>query len=116
MGEWWPYPMAGYRGNPLTTYFVSRHSGAIEWAKAEGLPVDAFVAHLDVSYIEPGDTVIGSLPVNLAAEVCKAGAHYWHMALSVEPEQRGQELSAQAMRDAGLCLRAYRIEEESTAP
>jgi putative CRISPR-associated protein (TIGR02620 family) len=54
----------------MTTYFVTRHPGAIEWAARQGLKVDRLLDHLDVAIIQPGDTVIGILPVNLAAEVC----------------------------------------------
>lgn len=94
----------------MTTYFVSRHSGAIAWAKAEALPIDAFVAHLDVACIEPGDTVIGSLPVNLAAQVCARGAAYWHLSLELHAELRGKELSADDMERLGANLQRYRVE------
>lgn len=101
----------------MTTYFVSRHAGAIEWARAEGLPIDVFLAHLDGARVAPGDTVIGSLPVHLAAQVCQAGACYRHLTLTVRPEQRGQELSLQDLRDAGLCLQGYRVQPaESSVP
>lgn len=31
----------------MTTFFVSRHSGAVEWAARQGIRVDKLVAHLD---------------------------------------------------------------------
>jgi CRISPR-associated protein Csx16 len=40
------------------TYFISRHPGAVAWARAQGLRVDHWVTHLDVSHIQPGDTVL----------------------------------------------------------
>ncbi|MDR3352276.1 MAG: CRISPR-associated protein Csx16, partial [Zoogloeaceae bacterium] len=49
----------------MTTYFVSRHPGALEWMRKNRIPFDDHVAHLDIERIHPGDTVIGSLPVNL---------------------------------------------------
>ena len=81
----------------MTTYFVSRHPGAIEWASQQNFQVDALVAHLDPAQVQPGDTIIGSLPVHLAAQVCSRGAAYWHLSLALPAELRGRELSADDM-------------------
>ncbi|PJC04222.1 MAG: CRISPR-associated protein Csx16, partial [Gallionellales bacterium CG_4_9_14_0_8_um_filter_55_61] len=58
----------------MTVWFVSRHPGAVDWAKTQGIAVDRWVAHLVLSEIEACDTVIGTLPVQLAAQVCAKGA------------------------------------------
>ena len=58
----------------MTTFFITRHPGAIEWATRHGLQVDCHLAHLDPERIAPGDTVIGILPVNLVARVCERWA------------------------------------------
>jgi CRISPR-associated protein Csx16 len=97
----------------VTTWFVSRHAGAVEWAREQGVVVDRLVAHLDPAQTQPGDTVIGTLPVNLAAEVCARGARYLHLALELPPGARGQELSADDLRRFGARLQAYRIEPET---
>ncbi len=68
----------------MTTYFITRHSGAIDWARQQGIVVDHQLAHLDIDMIDSGDTVIGSLPVNLVAEVCEKGFLY----PSVPPDSR----------------------------
>ncbi len=78
----------------MTTFFVSRHPGAIEWAKRQKLNVTQFEPHLDTAQVQAGDTVIGSLPVNLAAQVCAKGAAYWHVNVSLPAALRGKELSA----------------------
>lgn len=44
----------------MTTYFVSRHPGAQDWARAEGIRVDQVVEHLDPALVQPGDQVLGS--------------------------------------------------------
>ena len=44
----------------MTIYFVSRHPGAIEWARRRALEVDRFVVHLDTNQIHLGDVVIGT--------------------------------------------------------
>jgi putative CRISPR-associated protein (TIGR02620 family) len=62
----------------MTTWFVSRHSGALQWMQLRGIPFDRHVLHLEPQDVHPGDTVIGSLSVNLAAEICW-GAASWHL-------------------------------------
>jgi CRISPR-associated protein Csx16 len=94
----------------MTTYFVSRHPGAHDWAVEEGLTVDAVVTHLDPRTVEPGDRVIGSLPVNLAAAVCARGARYLHLSLELPAPLRGRELDAAQMRACGARIEEYRIE------
>lgn len=89
--------------------FVSRHPGAQQWAREERVQVDEIVAHLDLEQVDPGDTVIGSLPVNLAAAVCARGARYLHLALELPAALRGSELSADELRALGATLIEYRI-------
>ncbi len=96
--------------------FVTRHPGAVEWARRRGLQVDRPVEHLDVADIYPGDVVIGSLPVNLAAEVCDRGACYIHLSLRLPAEWRGRELSADDMERFGARLETCHIQRVEEAP
>lgn len=93
----------------MTTWFVSRHAGAVDWIAAQGLRVDRMVSHLDPTELEPGDTVIGSLPVHLAATVCARGGRYLHLTLDIPPERRGAELTHQDMEAFGARLERYHI-------
>lgn len=93
----------------MTTYFVSRHPGAVEWARRRGITVDRHVAHLDPQIITKDDTVIGTLPVNLAAEVCAREARYLHLSLDLPTEARGRELSAEELDQYGARLERYII-------
>lgn len=93
----------------MTTWFISRHPGALEWARRRGLRVDQYVAHLDPASVQPGDTVIGSLPVNLATAVCERGARYLHLSLELPAHLRGQELSADQLDALGARVQAYLI-------
>ncbi|MDA8065380.1 MAG: CRISPR-associated protein Csx16 [Thermaerobacter sp.] len=92
-----------------TVWFVSRHPGAREWAARQGFAVDETVAHLDPAQVQPGDVVLGNLPVHLAAELCAKGAQYWHLSLEVPAERRGQELSAADMERYGARLERYQV-------
>ena len=94
----------------MTTYFVSRHPGALEWATAEGIAFDTTLLHLDASLLRAGDTVIGTLPVSAVAEVYARGGRYLHLAVSVPFDRRGTELTANDLRALGACLREYRAE------
>ncbi|MFB1487680.1 MULTISPECIES: CRISPR-associated protein Csx16 [unclassified Thiocapsa] len=98
----------------MTTYFVSRHPGARDWAAEEGITVDEVIDHLDPTIIAPGDILIGSLPVNLAAEVCTRGARYLNLSLDLPATLRGVELSAEQMRACGARVEEYRIQRLPT--
>lgn len=93
----------------MTTYFISRHPGAIDWARQQGIQVDQQLAHLNIEQIQAGDQVIGSLPVNLAAVVCAKQAHYIHLSLELPYEARGVELDANAMIHYGAKLEEYLV-------
>lgn len=97
----------------MTTWFVTRHPGAIEWAARRGLAVDRCITHLDPETVAPGDTVIGVLPVNLAARVCERGGRYFNLSLDLPPEARGRELSAQDMRACNARLEEFFIQRST---
>ena len=91
----------------MTTWFVTRHPGAVAWAQRRGLAVDRQLAHLAPEQIAPGDTVIGTLPVNLIARVCARGGRYLHLSLDLPAEARGRELTADELERYGARLEAY---------
>ena len=93
----------------MTTLFVSRHPGALDWAAEEGVTVDVLLAHLDPQTIQPGDVVIGTLPIHLAARVCERGGRYLHLSLELPPDWRGRELSAADLRRFGARLEEYQV-------
>lgn len=93
----------------MTTWFVTRHPGAVEWAARRGLQVDRHLAHLDPEILAAGDTVIGILPVNLAARVCARGARYFNLSLDLPAEARGRELTADELEACGARLEAFQV-------
>lgn len=94
----------------MTTFFVTRHPGAADWARQQGLAVDRAVAHLNPAEVQAGDVVIGTLPVNLAAEVCARGGRYLHLTLDLPAAWRGRELSAADMRACAARIEAYHVQ------
>ena len=97
----------------MITYFISRHAGAVDWAEAQGFHVDQRLAHFDVTVIQPNDRVIGTLPINLVADVNARGGHYFHLTLELPAEARGKELSAADMQRYGARLEAYAAQKLS---
>jgi len=93
----------------MTTYFVTRHTGASDWAQQHGITA-RIVAHLDPEIIVAGDNVLGTLPVHIAAQICAHDARYFHLILEVPETMRGQELTAEDMTRLGARLAEYRIE------
>lgn len=94
----------------MTTWFVSRHPGAMDWMRENGPTFDLHVPHLDPSEVKAGDRVIGTLPIHLAAQVCARGAAYLHLSLHVPQSARGQELSAQDLSRLGATLQQFLIQ------
>jgi CRISPR-associated protein Csx16 len=82
----------------MTTWFISRHPGAIDWTAAQGLPVDHHASHLDPAQVQVGDSVNGTLPVHLAAVVFQRGAQFFNLSLDLPAPWRGRELSADELR------------------
>jgi CRISPR-associated protein Csx16 len=94
----------------MTTYFISRHPGAVAWAQGQGLHIHQVLPHLDPHTVQPGDTVMGTLSLPVAAQVCARGARYLHLSLNLPLALRGQELSAEQLRACGAHLCEYRVE------
>ncbi len=97
----------------MTTYFVTRHPGALAWANRQGLMIDRVVTHLDPAQIRPGDQVIGTLPIHLVSQICAQGARFFHLTLNLPPEARGQELSADDLEHYQAGLEEYYVEQQS---
>ncbi|MBE8233044.1 MAG: CRISPR-associated protein Csx16, partial [Endozoicomonadaceae bacterium] len=54
-----------------------------------------------------GDIIIGTLPINLVAEVNQRSGRYLHLTLALPSDMRGKELSADALVQYGASLEAY---------
>lgn len=90
------------------TYFVSRHAGAQDWAKRKGFDAQP-VAHFDASVISNGDKVLGTLPVQIVADVIARGGTYYHLSMAIPADMRGKDLSADDMDDFGATLQRFHV-------
>ena len=93
----------------MTVWFVSRHPGAIAWAKNQKLKVDRWVEHLDTSEVSAGDVVLGTLPMGAAAEVCAKGAVFEALTFSPAFSERGKELATRDLERLDCRLVRYDI-------
>lgn len=94
----------------MTTYLVTRHPGALHWMRAHGPAFDQHLTHLEPTSVQAGDTVIGTLPIQLAAQVCARGARYLHLTVDMPAQWRGQELSAEQLSAAQAHLQEFHIQ------
>ena len=97
----------------MTTWFITRHPGARQWAERQGLHIDRHEAHLDPADVQSGDTVIGTLPVQLAAEICARGARYLHLSINLPAAARGKDLSADELKHYQARLEAFHVKKET---
>ena len=91
----------------MTCWFVSRHPGALAWAQQRGLVGLRRVAHLDPALLAPGDVVIGTLPLHLAAAACARGARCLCLVVDLPAGARGRELSAAELDAYGARLEEF---------
>lgn len=94
----------------MSNWLVSRHQGAVEWVSQQGVAIDRQVAHLDINQVQPGDNVIGTLPIQLAAAVCARGARYFHLRVELPFELRGQELDSATLTRLGATLEEFVVQ------
>ncbi len=99
----------------MTTSFITRHPGTIEWAKAENILTEnvSLCAAFDPETVRPGDLVIGTLPAQLAASICERGGRYQHLTLDLPETLRGQELSVEQMRACNARLEEFYIQRSN---
>ena len=93
----------------MTTFLATRHPGAIEWATRQGFSDVHQVTHITdlEEMVEPGDMVIGTLPISLVAEVNRLGGTYQQLSMNLPAEARGKELTADDMDRYGARLKTY---------
>lgn len=92
-------PAAGNR-----VWSVTRHPGALAWLHSEGVRPHRVVPHLRAEDLAGGDTVVGILPLGLAAELHERGVRCLHLHINLQRADRGRELTVAEMRSRGARL------------
>jgi CRISPR-associated protein Csx16 len=95
----------------MSVILVSRHAGAVEWAGQEGLTPDKIADHLEMSGVRAGDTIIGTLPIQIVARLNALGARYMHIVVDLPADRRGAELTSDEMRSLGARLVEFVVRE-----
>ncbi|SHE94914.1 CRISPR-associated protein Csx16 [Ferrithrix thermotolerans DSM 19514] len=97
----------------MTTYLITRHDGAKRWVFAHvteyGLQINKVLPHLDPSTLERGDVVVGTLPIQIVADLCDAGITYYHLTLKLPKEKRGLELSMDELDEFEAHLERFEV-------
>lgn len=93
------------------TLFINRNTGAQDWARRHiGGDVE-IIESFAPSMVEAGDTVVGTLPLPLAAAVCAKGGNFIALVMGVVPQElRGQSLTAGQMDELGAELQPMTVE------
>jgi CRISPR-associated protein Csx16 len=91
-----------------TTWIVTRHQGAQEFILKSGFS-GQHVAHLDMAQLAKGDRVVGNLPIHIAAQLNSLGIDYWHLCVTVDKAQRGQELTAATLKKMGAYIGQFYV-------
>lgn len=86
----------------MKVLFITRHEGAIHWAKAREakLGITEYLSHLSeetIKSLKEGDVVIGILPIQIIARLNKAGILFYALTIDVPQELRGVELTQEQM-------------------
>lgn len=98
----------------MTTYFITRHLGALDWAKASNVQFDVHLTHLgDDVLLKSGDTVIGTLPINIIAQINAMGVRYIHLSLTIPPHLRGVELNVDELNECQATLEEFLVKKLS---
>lgn len=98
----------------MTTYFVTRHLGALEWAKSSQLTFDVHLEHLTLDILKAGDVVIGTLPVNMIYALGQMQVRYIHLSLQIPAHLRGVELSVSELNSCHAFLEEYIVHKPNT--
>lgn len=97
----------------MTTYFVTRHAGALKWAKLKKLQFDVHLLHLsNFDQLQANDIIIGTLPINIVYELNRRAVRYVHLSLDIPAELRGAELTAEQLDMCKAQLEEFTVQKQ----
>lgn len=91
---------------------ITRHQATVEWIKSTLFDTDTVQVsnHYTPGMEEGAAYVVGILPVNLIADLCRKGVRYYQVVMDVPEEFRGKELTIEQMDEFGARLVEYYVE------
>jgi CRISPR-associated protein Csx16 len=96
-------------------YVVTRHLGAKQWL-ATFVPKQAiYIQHLDPQRLSCGDAIIGTLPINIIAEICAKNVAYFHLSIKLPIELRGQEMSVSKLAALGAKVERFSVYKQKVS-
>lgn len=90
-------------------FIVTRHPGARDWLAKKKVSFSLLMEHLDLSVLEPGDEVLGTIPLQMAHRVFQKGALYYHLVLEMPFSKRGMELTAEELENYGARFEPFEV-------
>ena len=94
----------------MSVYLVSRHQGAVEWMQNMRNHKNKHLTHLEnYNDLSAGDVVVGSLPINIVADLAQYGVSYLHLSLYIPEHLRGIELTAEQLSSLDARREEYEI-------
>lgn len=94
----------------MTIFFVTRHLGALAWAKKQGINYDVNLEHMGtIDHLKPNDIVIGTLPIHLVYALNQKKVRYVHLSLQIPAHLRGQELTVEQLDECQASLQEFHV-------
>lgn len=93
----------------MAVLVVTRHDGAVEWLQRRGYAGARRVVQFDPTLVGPGDVVVGTLPIQLVADLTARQIRYLHLVMELTQEVRElrSNLTADEMDRYGARLEEY---------
>lgn len=96
-------------------FIVTRHSGSVpvisDMLSLDSEPVvKSHWTAEDTDSLQPGDVVVGIMPIHIVAQICAKGGRFFNFTLNLPPELRGKELSREQIEDLNPQLQEFFVE------
>lgn len=79
-------------------YLVSRQQETVDALRSDNVAFDKIISHFNPAIVKPGDVVLASLPLPIAAKVCAKGGIYKHVEITRPANIHGDLTSAEILK------------------
>ena len=99
----------------MTTFIITKHVGAVQWAKNKGIEHDIYLEDLNLIHeLKAGDVVVGTLPIHVVYELNQRDINYLHIALDIPAELNDQALDAAQLEACNARIESYYLLRNTT--